>query len=156
MGTRTINVSLGNIDKALKELQSYKKEFLAKEQFLLKRCVEEGVNIAKELCPVDFGDLQKSIQGRVEDSTGYIYTESPYAVFVEFGFGIVGATNPHPEVPPGWTYDSNSHGKDGWVYFDVKRNEFRWSNGQPSKPFMWQTAQRLSQLIPKLAREVFK
>jgi HK97 gp10 family phage protein len=44
---------------------------------------------AKELCPVDDGDLKESINTRYEDKSfeheGYVYADVPYATYVELG-----------------------------------------------------------------------
>jgi len=142
-----------SLQAAIKEVEQYKKDFEKKVNYALHLIVEKGVEIAKELVPVDFGDLRESIEGRVENNKGYVYTTMYYAPFVEFGFGVVGARNPHPEISI--NYDVNNHGDDGWIYFDNKRCEFRWSKGQPSKPFMWNTARQLEEIKNDIVKEVF-
>lgn len=61
-----------------------------------------------------------------------------WAIFVEYGTGIVGKQAPHhpkPELP--WVHDSHGHGDKGWVY--EKDGRFRWTAGQASRPFMYDT-----------------
>jgi len=145
-----------SIGAAIKELQEYKKALERKKNLLIEKLVERGVEIAKELAPEDFGDLKNSIQGRTADGKGIIFTDMPYAGFVEFGFGVEGAGSPHPHPEISVQYDVNSHGDEGWLYFDVKRGKVRWSKGQPSKPFMYNTALRLRDEAPKIAKEVFR
>lgn len=86
-----------------------------------------------------------------------VYTNCPYAAYVEFGTGVIGENSPHPDTSiAGWKYDINDHGEAGWIYFkDGKRH---WTNGMPARPFMFETAQYLSDMsvINHIAREVFE
>lgn len=62
------------------------------------------------------------------------------ALFIEYGTGIVGEGEPHPDpqtVGKYDAYDSQGHGYDGWVY--IKNGRYRWTAGQESKPFMYHT-----------------
>ena len=86
----------------------------------------------------------------------YIYTACPWAKFVEFGTGIVGSENSHPDTSiVGWKYDTNNHGEKGWHYF--KDGAWHWTQGMPSRPFMYNTASELRSMntIADIAREVF-
>jgi HK97 gp10 family phage protein len=138
-----------NIDKAIKELQQFKKRFLNKNQKFLERIGERGVEICKQECPVDFGDLRDSIKYEVKGEKVTISATEEYLGFVEFGFGAKGDGHPSIEV-------SSYSDREGWIYYDDKRGEFRFSSGQPSNPFMWRTAQALKEEIPQIAKEVFK
>ena len=66
-----------------------------------------------------------------------------YAMYVEFGTGVVGAEVPHPNTNFGdgtfsnWTYDSAGHGEYGWSYY--KNNKWNWTLGQQARPFMYLT-----------------
>lgn len=76
-----------------------------------------------------------------------------YAMYVEFGTGIVGSRGkPHPKLSEqGWKYDVNQHGEAGWVYPSSERdpnrnkwqdkngNWFAWTKGQEARPFMYET-----------------
>jgi len=74
---------------------------------------------------------------------------SKFALYVEYGTGIVGANNSHPS-PKGWVYDVNSHGEQGWMYPTNESDPnptkkmhdgqwYAWTKGQKSKPFMYNT-----------------
>lgn len=61
-----------------------------------------------------------------------------YAIYVEYGTGIVGKQgqpHPNPEIP--WQHDINGHGEDGWFYMENGRGH--WTSGQASRPFMYET-----------------
>ena len=151
---RRIKFTLDTVDAAIRELKEYKKEFERKAAALLQRLVEEGVRIAVEEAPSDFGDLKASISGSVEGGKGVIRVGEPYAVYVELGFGARGARSPHPEISV--QYDVNSHGEQGWVYYDKKRKEYRRSRGEPANPFLYRTARRLESRAAEIAKEVFE
>jgi len=94
------------------------------------------------------------IINRYDDGISIAVT-SDYAMFVEFGTGIIGQTNPHPNLSFGgeeWMYDVNDHGISGWWYpttesdpnptkkYDANKNTwFAWTAGQEAKPFMYRT-----------------
>lgn len=144
-------MTLDNIDDVIKQLNEYKAWIDSKMPVLVERLCERGVEIAKELCPVDTGDLRDSIHSMAEDMAGQIIASSGHAAYVEFGTGIVGAASPHPTLP--WIYDINGHMDMGWTYF--KNGRFYWTAGQPAKPFMHNTAKQLAKEAPKIAMEVF-
>lgn len=87
-----------------------------------------------------------------ETSTGiYIGVDTDYAMFVEYGTGIVGDANKHPKSNEfGWRYDVNNHGESGWWYpsspddpnptkYLSETGWWAWTKGQRSKPFMYNT-----------------
>lgn len=115
----------------------------------------EGERKAKEEAPVDEGELRDSIthavtvkNGKVE---GTITASTDHAMFVEFGTGIVGASDPHPYNYLGWEYDVNGHGIDGWTY--PKNGRFYHTLGQPSNPFMYRTAKYLTENAERILNE---
>ena len=110
-----------------------------------RRAVEELVQMGYEymmsIVPIESGDLAESISWEYDEATntGRIIIGSDYAIFVEYGTGIVGANSPHPEPAPGWSYDVNAHGEKGWAYFDEKQNRWRWTKGEPAHAFVYKT-----------------
>jgi hypothetical protein len=84
-----------------------------------------------------------------------------YAFYVEFGTGVVGSENPHPN--PNWGYlessktfngyDLNDHGYDGWNYIDSKTGKLGWTAGQVSRPFMYNTWKYARQSINNVYRK---
>lgn len=151
------------IDKAIKEIEDYQKEIVEKTKKLAKRLATDGVHIAKfkisEKDAVYTAELLSSMQVRsgdvLQDGASYkIYTGCPWAAYVEFGTGVKGKGNPHPDVSiVGWRYDINEHGNGGWNYY--RDGAWHHTSGMPSRPFMYETAQELSMEIAKIASEVF-
>ena len=162
MAKTVIRFSLDNkdINRAIKELKQFKKEFLNKCNQLVKELTDYGVDVAKvevtQLDAVYSGELRNSIEGYYSPTynVGIIKAGAVYAVYVEFGTGVVGSQSPHPN-PQGYTYDINSHGDEGWVYFNDDIGDFRWTKGFKSRPFMYNTARQLEKDCEKIAREVF-
>ena len=150
-----------DIDRAIKELKQFKNEFLKKCNSLVQELTDMGVDIAKvevtQLDAVYSGELRDSIEGYFDPSTGVgiISTgDTRYAMYVEFGTGVVGSQSPHPN-PQSYTYDINAHGDEGWVYYNDDIGEFRWTKGFKSRPFMYNTARQLEKECKKIAQEVF-
>jgi len=90
---------------------------------------------AKELCPVDTGNLRSSIHPKViiqgNSITGKVYTNVNYAPYVEFGTGSVGqGTYPNPKV-------SLSYRDTPWIYTPDGGETFYKTSGQVAQPFLY-------------------
>lgn len=165
MAKFTVGLSAKEFRDLAKRVREYRMSISEKCEEFAYRLAEEGVAIAQmkilSFDAVMTGELLDSMNLEAGDivsngSTYYIYTGCEWAKFVEFGTGITGSENPHPN--PGlanWKYDTNSHGEKGWYYF--KNGEWHWTKGMPSRPFMYETAQELRDMsiITHIAREVF-
>lgn len=89
----------------------------------LERCGMQGESYAKDLVPVNTGNLRNSITHKVDTSepAAYIGTNNEYAVYVELGTGEYaegGGGRPTP-----------------WVYQDDKGN-WHHTHGQRAKPYL--------------------
>lgn len=86
----------------------------------LERCGEQAEGYAKDLVPVDTGNLRNRISHKVIDSepAAYIGTNVEYAPYVEFGTGAHSSTG-------GGTPKSH------WVYMG---DDGEWHIGKPQKP----------------------
>ena len=153
-------LSTKEINRAIRELEQYKKELNRKTSLLIEALTDRGVEIAKaqirELGAVYTGELEESITGYFNPTVqvGIIRAGAPYAIYVEFGTGIVGAGSPHP-APAGWRYDVNNHGEKGWWYFNDRDQKWHWTKGIESRPFMYNTVQILERECMRIAKEVF-
>ena len=153
-------LDLKDIDRAIREVNQFKTEFLEKCNRLIEALTDRGVEVAKvevaQLDAVYTGELMNSIEGYYSPSynVGIIKAGAYYAAYVEFGTGVVGAASPHPN-PQGWQYDVNNHGDSGWVYYDDDSGQFRWTKGFKSRPFMYNTARQLERECKKIAEGVF-
>jgi hypothetical protein len=159
----TFGLSQKEIQSAIKQLEEYKKDLTIKCQRLIETLTARGIGIAKlqvrELGAFYTGELEASVDGYYSPSlgVGIIYAGAWYAAYVEFGTGIKGAEAPHPESGAvGWIYDINGHGESGWIYFNEKDGRYHWTDGMPSRPFMYQTVKELDAICEKVAKEVFR
>ena len=155
-----INLNPREIDRLIKDIKQYKRELTEKVNLLIGELTDYGVEVAKaqvrELGAWYTGELESSIEGYFSPSVGVgiIKAGAPYAVYVEFGTGIVGKSQPHPS-PDDWRYDINGHGESGWWYFNDYTGHPQWTKGMPSRPFMYNTARELENACERIAREVF-
>lgn len=87
----------------------------------LERCGMQAEGYAKDLCPVDSGNLRKSIAHKVrpDEKAVYIGTNCEYAVYVECGTG---------KFYPGGR-------QTPWRYQDMNGNWHR-TSGQPAQPYL--------------------
>lgn len=159
------NLSVKSFRKLAKDIRKYRHSLQDKCEEFAYRMAEEGVKIAQmkilSFDAVMTGELLSSMNleaGNIvsNGASYYIYTDCDWAAFVEFGTGVVGKSNPHPDTGlVGWKYDTNDHGESGWWYY--YDGEWHWTKGMPSRPFMYETAQELIDMnvILRIAREVF-
>ena len=156
----TIKLNPKDIGRVIKDIEKYKRELTEKVNLLIEELTDYGVQVAKaqvrELGAWYTGELESSIEGYFSPSVGVgiIKAGAPYAVYVEFGTGIVGKSQPHPS-PDDWRYDINEHGESGWWYFNDYTGHPQWTKGMPSRPFMYNTVRELENACERIAGEVF-
>lgn len=87
----------------------------------LERCGEQAEGYAKDLAPVDTGNLRNSISHTVDEDEPAVYigSNTSYASYVELGTGkYTDGGRPTP-----------------WVYQDDNGN-WHWTAGNPAQPFL--------------------
>lgn len=179
-----MSVTLKNIDmtldaesiaQAIKEVNDCKKQLQECLAELARYLTDYGQYVAKmELIAMDAeftgALIDEGIKGFYDKGKhcGVIYSDKPYAMFVEFGTGFTGSVNSqhplHGEV--GWEHDVNEHGIDGWWYpapwgyWIPKEGKYAgqrmaWTNGMPSRPFMYNTLRELERIAEAEGIEFF-
>ena len=96
-------------------------EFQAAAVRALERCGMQAEGYAKDLVPVDTGNLRNSISHAVDEDKldAYVGTNTEYAAYVELGTGqYAEGGRPTP-----------------WVYQDDNGN-WHWTRGNPAQPFL--------------------
>ena len=96
-------------------------EFRAACLRALERCGMEAEGYAKDLVPVDTGNLRNSISHKVDDGEPAVYigSNTSYAPYVELATGIYAeGGRPTP-----------------WVYQDENGN-WHWTRGNKAQPFL--------------------
>lgn len=165
-------LSQSSINRLKNQLTQYRNGLKYKASEIARRLAEEGVPVARlnvvDLDAVFTGELISSIHSEYITSLPYgamfcIVADSDHAMFVEFGTGVVGRENPYPfPIPPeaDWKYASGktirqlADGRYGWFY--EKDGNVYFTEGMPSRPFLYNTALQLVSLVPQIAKEVFE
>lgn len=150
----TAKLSAESLRKAAAEVRAYKARIEKLAVDLAAELAAQGAQIALvEAADIkDTGKLLSSIVGEHSGNYGYVKCKCGYAVYVEFGTGVVGSRKPHPDISiVGWKYDVNGHGELGWWYRG-KDGTLYWTKGFESRPFMYNTAQQLRTLVVPTAK----
>lgn len=88
-------------------------------QRALERCGSQAEGYAKDLAPVDTGNLRNSINHKVSGESVYIGTNNEYAAYVELGTG---------------KYAEGGR-QDPWVYQDDE-GKWHFTHGQRAQPYL--------------------
>lgn len=139
-----------------------------KIEMVVSKMAERGVEISKRLLEgydgVLTADLLNSIhKERRGDTIACVVADSDHAIFVEFGTGQKGEESPYKYgFPDGVSWEYNvgetifeiKDGQYGW-YYPNDRGGWSLTQGMPSRPFMYETALELPNLIREVAKEIF-
>lgn len=151
-----------SINAAIKQVQQYKKDFLAKEKIFVKRLAEIGVSVATTGFAVADYDGIKDVTVRLEWSgnKAVIIAEGETVGFIEFGTGI---KNPEWDNS-GMDYTPPKHGTygkkrgarpHGW-YFKPGEGAVQHTYGNPPAEAMRTARDVMIERIARIAREVFR
>ena len=175
MATKRIKfgLSTASVQRAITELKAYKKwtqekcdelalELAKRGTFLIRMKIAEydaidtGALISAVSYPEQIAPGKYRITLRVDNGIG-----DNYALFVEYGTGVVGAGSPHPEAgEAGWNYAVGEHiittkdGRVGWFY-PTDDGSWRFTEGQESRPFWHDAAKELPEYIYDAVKKVF-
>lgn len=162
------DLSYEGIGKIIDGLKNYRNSLDDKCNQIVDELMNMGVEYAKSICPVDTGEARESIYGFMEESdhTATIVAGG-HCIYIEFGTGVKGADSQHPSPEwlafMKWAYGSGGtifttkDGRTGWYYpVDDEKTIWRFTEGMPSRPFMYQTLQYLKRQKIKVAKGAFK
>lgn len=172
---KTININLfdqKSIQAAVKALRDYENSLEYKCRLLAETLAEKGVEIARvqiaDLDAIFTSELLQSIHAEYVGSVKgggvwAVVAGTDHAAFVEFGTGIVGKQSPYPyQLPEGvdWQYASGktirqlADGRYGWFY-PADDGKWYFTEGMPSRQFMYMTAIELCDIVSQTAKVVF-
>lgn len=166
-----------SISLAIKEVKDFRKQ--------LEECIQELaaylVSYGQEIARIELIEMDANFTGALIDEgilgfydrqthSGVIYSDKPYAMFVEFGTGFIGEISPHHPMEGetvGWAHDVNEHGIKGWWYpapwgwWIPKKGKhagtrMAWTQGMPSRPFMYNTLRQLEEIAEREGIEFFR
>jgi hypothetical protein len=159
----TINpFDTASIAKAIKELEQYKKEFLAKEAVFVKRLAEIGVSVASTGFSTADYDGVNDVQVTMTQSgtSAAVIAFGDTVGFIEFGTGVR-----FPEWDnSGMEYTPPKHGTygkglgarpKGW-YFTVGEGASRHTYGNPPAEAMRTARDVMIEKVTQIAREVWR
>ena len=171
MKTTTIEFDLSarGINKAIKQLEAYKKRLQKKLEELLDAMAEKGeqyanlyyTNAGNGFDYVDSYETVESIMGYREGNKAIISVGGA-AVWIEFGTGVTYNTggdqyhtNRYELGMNNWGHYEMGQGRyaEGWWYW--KNNRWNHTYGLPENPFMALTATRLKAEFRENAQKVF-
>lgn len=173
-----------SVEKAYNDLVLYEEKVKRKLDFFMKRLADYGVEIAQQKIvnydAVFVGEMLSSLHVEArKDGIYAIVSDCEHTAFVEFGTGQLGSVVPYTkglfESKGTWQYNIGKTiqkaeedliwgdrviPKDTyfWFYFNDKTGRWELTQGMPSRPFMSETALKLSEMstIQKIAKEVFR
>lgn len=171
----TMNLSVKSIQNAIKQIENYQTSLNRKAELLAKKLAERGVDVAKsyivDMDAIFTGELKNSLRAEKKDSDKEnfkfaVVADSKHAIFVEVGTGTVGAATPYPGKLP-VMYAQGKHfvtlehsfgkypaGTYGWFY--ERDGKVYFTEGMPSRPFMYKTGLDLRKIVGEVAKEVFE
>lgn len=147
-----------SVQNAIDEIRKLNTDLKNALRMYCEELAKDGVEIAKieieGLGAIDSGDLHNHIyhEYQPESNAAFVYAVEEYAIFVEFGTGVVGKGSNHPALPPNYKHDHNEHGESGWLYKTDEQHAvchakdgtpLGWTKGMPSRPFMYNTFKKL-------------
>ena len=151
-----------SIDAALKQVQEYKKDFLAKEEIFVKRLAEIGVSVATTGFALADYDGYNDVTVRLEwrGNKAIVIAEGETVGFIEFGTGI---KNPEWDnsgmsyTPPKHGTYGKKHGArpKGW-YFKPGEGAVQHTFGNVPAEAMRTARDVMIEKVAQIAREVWR
>lgn len=160
-----LDVDIWHIEQGIEEVGLYmdavERGFQIGIELLAEKMREKMIELLG-----DFGLGDSSIPSSIFITSNehgvYITVGTDYAIYVEYGTGVIGEENPHPTAEQdGWVYDEGGNGWRGWYYPTTEQDPnpnkrvfdgelYAWTRGQRSRPFMhlaWKWAKSQSTRI---------
>lgn len=157
-----VELSKQEIDRAIRELKQFKKEFLKREKQFLEGLAEIGLKEASVRFTTAMYDGVNDVSVSLNQTNdGYVILADGKAVaFIEFGAGVYHNTsepypNPRPQGIVGIGEYGKGHGKrKAWGYKN-ENDELVITRGNPAVMPMWYASEEIKNSILKIAKEVW-
>ena len=173
MKTIKVPLSVSGIDRAIKEVQTYRNWLKRRTGVLLDRLAEEGYSVASaNFAKAEYdgtNDVTVSVEQK-NDKARAVVAIGASVLFIEFGTGVTYPDN-HPEAAElgmhrgaygaghgkqhSWGYYGDP-GTNGQVREKANGNQVVITHGNPANMSMYETVKHLRMILPGLAKEVFK
>ena len=151
-----------DINRAIKELERYKQEFLKREKRLIEGLAEIGLREASVRFTTAMYDGANDVSVRLDTSNnGYVIVAEGQAVaFIEFGAGVYHNTSePYPNPRPNGIVGIGEYGQGkgkqkAWGYKN-ENDELVITRGNPAAMPMWYASEEIKNSVTKVVKEVF-
>lgn len=175
MGKKVIRISLSekDIDRAIKELEQYKREIIRKTELLRTKIAERIANLAQsgfngavvdDLTEESGGARKAEVQVSIDEreNVSVVIAAGEDAVWAEFGAGVyhngsVGSS-PHPKGQElGLTIGGYGKGmgkRQVWGFYED--GELKLTHGAPATMPMYNAMKTVCDEIASIAKEVFQ
>ena len=170
MGRKTISFSLdpASIQKAIREVQEYKQQFIDKNALFVQRLAEIGLPVIDQNMTAAAGDSDPEHNTYITVNSFESYSQAVLTVegrdilFIEFGSGIhyngVAGSSPHPKGAEfGYTIGSYGKGlgKNDFWHYTADTGESVRSYGTEATLPVYKASVEIRQRIRQIAKEVF-
>lgn len=153
----------GSIDRAIKQLKVYERDFEAKEKEFVKRLAEIGLSVARtgfQLADYD-GERDVVVTMNQSGSRATIVASGETVGFLEFGTGILnpewsGSTETGYKPPPHGTYGKGKGANPKGWYFTSGPGASQHTYGNPPAEAMLTAREAMIEQVTKIAREVWR
>lgn len=174
MGKKVIRISLSekDIERAIKELEQYKRDIIRKTELLRKKVAEQietlaqnGFNgaIVDDLTEDSGGARRAEVQVSIDEreNVSVVIAAGEDAVWVEFGAGVYhngsAGSSPHPKGSElGFTIGGYGKGmgkRQTWGFYED--GELRLTHGTPAVMPMYNAVKTVCDEIADIAKEVW-
>lgn len=164
-----VELSEQSIADAIKQIKAYKKTLNAKLAELRNRVAEElqnevkiGFNGALYDDVIHEGMKVPDVEVGIDErgNLTFVVAEGEQAVFAEFGAGVYyNADGGRPDRPAGIVqigeYGKGYGKRKIWGYYD-ESGELKLTHGTPASMPMYYAVRKIAQIVPDIAKEVFK
>ena len=160
----SVRLSADGVESAAERLRAFSRDVGKRGEAAATAVAEEGARFASayldSALPVAVagswttGTLSRSLCAEPRPGGAAVVARGRNAAFVEFGTGVRGKRNPYPG--DGWAYDVSGHGDAGWTFPDPSSPTGEtWTQGLPSVPYMWTTAEHLREVGGSVAAKAW-
>ena len=157
------SLSKEDINRAIKDLKRFKKEFLEREKRLLEGLAEIGLKEASVRFTTAMYDGTNDVSVKLDETNkGYVIVAEGQAVaFIEFGAGVYHNTSePYPNPRPSGIVGIGEYGQGkgkqkAWGYKN-ENDEVVITRGNPAAMPMWYASEEIKNSVLKVVKEVFR
>ncbi len=158
-------LGVNGIEQLIKGVEQYKQNLKKQAALLVDSITAAGVDMCRaevlRLKIFDTGELYSKVNGYtdLQAGKGFIRVDCDYAVFIEFGTGVPGKSSGYVGTAisktayrhmGGTHYVTLPNGRVGWFY-PGDDGKMHFTEGQSSRPFMYNTAQQLRDYVRGLS-----